>query len=300
MSRRPYTGGGCYLPTTWWFSDSAVDLDLQNNRLWTPGGGEASDFTAYVSCSRASTGYATTSSGTLTSFGTNTLRITNRGLLVEDARTNLALQSADASPTWTTSNVTVTTNQSTAPDGTTTMDKLDDGSSAGRHIIEQSITAVANTTYTVSVFAKDVDRRYVSLVWASTSGRLAMVADLQTGTITKSGIVDTLGDTVFTSAAIEQYSNNVYRLSLTGIADAAQTTLYFDVALSDTGTPTVYVSGCPSYTGSNKSVYAWGMQIEKATFPSSYIPTTSAAATRAADLVSGIRAFHNVSPASHG
>jgi hypothetical protein len=302
-----YLGGACRIGTDFdgtnpfngWIDEVRVRRDAAWTSNFTPSASAYSDPTPTgpyfaLSCSRASTGYATTSAGTLTSFAANTLRRTDLGLLVEDARTNLALQSADASTSWTATNITVTANQSIAPDGSTTMDKLDDGTSAGRHIIEQSVTAPANTIYTVSAFVKDVDRRYVSLVWASTTGRIGMVADLQLGTVTKSGIIDTLGDTVFTSASIEGYNNGVYRLSLTGVADAAQTTLYFDVALSDTGTPTVYVSGCPSYTGSNKSVYVWGMQIEQGAFPSSYITTTSASATRAADVVESLGALTSV------
>src|SRR4030095_1445028 len=118
MSRRPYTGGGGYLPLAWWFTDSAVDLDLQNNRLWTPGGGAASDFTTYLSCSRASVGYAQNSDGTLTSFVTNALRIgTGTGLLVEDARTNVVLWNRDqTNAAWTKTNMTAALDQS-GPDG---------------------------------------------------------------------------------------------------------------------------------------------------------------------------------------
>ena len=46
------------------------------------------DAYTYLSCSRASIGYAKTQAGTLTQFGNNQLRITDLGLLVEDARTN--------------------------------------------------------------------------------------------------------------------------------------------------------------------------------------------------------------------
>lgn len=75
------------------------------------------DATNYVSCSRASTGYAKTSLDTLTSFATNTLRITDRGLLIEDTRTNVVLWDRDlTNAAWTKVNMTAAKDQ-TGPDG---------------------------------------------------------------------------------------------------------------------------------------------------------------------------------------
>ncbi len=67
----------------------------------TPNPRAATDF---LSCTRASTGYAKSSSGTWTSFASNVLRVTDLGLLVEDARTNNLLNS-DAPATQTTASL---------------------------------------------------------------------------------------------------------------------------------------------------------------------------------------------------
>ena len=53
------------------------------------GTAEGVDVTDFLSCTRASIGYAQTAAGILTQFAANALRITDLGLLVEDARTNL-------------------------------------------------------------------------------------------------------------------------------------------------------------------------------------------------------------------
>jgi len=42
-------------------------------------------------------------------------------------------------------------------------------------------------------------------------------------------------------------------------------------------------TGSETYTGSNKQVYVWGFQCEASSYVTSYIPTTSASATRVAD-----------------
>jgi hypothetical protein len=274
----------------WWLSGAAIDLDFNDGLYYDSGaGGAGQAVTSYLSCSRASTGYAKTVAGALTSFATNTLRITDLGLLVEDARTNYLLQSADLSTTWGTDNTTVTTNQVAAPDGTTTMDKVHDGVASGRHIVYQQVIAAitAGNTVSFSVFVKDLDRRYVQLQFSNGAGTgyIYCYADLQTGTITDSGVGAAIAGTAFTSATIEAFASGTYRITLTGVVDNVEASPYQIMALSDRSTQSsgALANGSPSYTGSTKSVYLWGAQAEIASFPSSYIPTTTVAVTRAAD-----------------
>src|SRR5215471_12246227 len=70
----------------WVLGGASVDLDFTNARYF---GGSGGSVTSYLSITRASAAYAKTQVGTLTAFSSNQLRITDRGLLIEDAVTNI-------------------------------------------------------------------------------------------------------------------------------------------------------------------------------------------------------------------
>jgi len=74
-------GGG------WWPSGAVFAYDPLRSRAMVDG--SAVDPATIISCSREASGYHRTVAGVYQSFGANVLRITDRGLLVEPARTNL-------------------------------------------------------------------------------------------------------------------------------------------------------------------------------------------------------------------
>lgn len=111
----PPTETNFYIPSTWMLEGAVVDLDFQNGRYWNDP--NFVDVATLLSISRASIGYTPTQSGTLTQFAENTLRITDLGLHVEDARTNVVLWNRDlTNAAWTPTNMTAAKDQ-TGPDG---------------------------------------------------------------------------------------------------------------------------------------------------------------------------------------
>jgi hypothetical protein len=175
------------------------------------------------------------------------------GLLVEESRTNLLLQSEDLSTTWNTINATVTTNQIASPNGTVTADLMsDDGSTPAR--VRQQVTVVAGQTYTASIYLKAGSQD--SVFWREDNeDSFAVGVNLTTGQITSgTGTIDPVGD-------------GWYRVSFSG--SVSSTGFWPEVRLSSAGT-----------------VYVWGAQLEAGSFPTSYIPTTDSTVTRAADLAS--------------
>lgn len=90
----------------WWFKGSALDLDFQNNRAAVQGS-PTGTATSQLSITRATIGYAQTSGGLWQSFASGVFRITDKGLLVEEARTNSALWARDmTNATWVKVNMT--------------------------------------------------------------------------------------------------------------------------------------------------------------------------------------------------
>jgi hypothetical protein len=268
----------------WWFTDSAVDLDFQNNRLWEPIGGEDTtpDFTAYLSCSRASTGYAKTADGTLVNFGNNALRITDLGLLVEDARTNFVFRSQElGNAVWSTTFTSATTDATTAPDGTSTVEKLIATSSGGadqHRILQSDVSSDGFNAKVFSVFCKAAEKTAVGLSISDRAGGTVYADfDLTNGL---TGHTAQTGSWTGVGSSIEAFGDGWYRCSVTGVKGAG--------ALGCE----VFINTLDSYGGAlawnspgSVGVYAWGAQFEEASFASSYIPTTSASATRATDVV---------------
>lgn len=101
----PIKGGG------WWLSESQLDLDFANNRAFNRSTGFNGSPASLLTVARASAGWYFDSSGTLQQAASNALRLNHDpatlaalGLLVEEQRTNLLLNSTSLS----TQSVTVT------------------------------------------------------------------------------------------------------------------------------------------------------------------------------------------------
>ena len=193
------------------------------------------------------------SSGILEIVAANTPRfdydpatLAARGLLIEEARTNLALYSAKldqfSSPAvWglTGAGATLTaTTDIAAPDGTLTAWTLT--SSGATAQIQQAPAVVISTVYTGSFWIR---RR---------SG---------TGTI---------------NIRVVENVNT----PLTGVTSQWQRFNFTATSTSTTGRIGVFLSGL------SDAVDIWGAQLEAGAFPTSYIPTSSAPVTRAVDAAS--------------
>ena len=217
---------------------------------------------------RAGAATALTTTGEVVNFAANTPRITDRGVLIEEARTNLILQSAAFDiANWAKTGTTILADNTTAPDGTATADKIMEVAAAATPRVSQAVTGNIGTTYTISFFAKSAERSQVRVVLEG-SGNFTAYFNTATGAITGLGALST--------ATMTALTNGWYRCTVTWTA--ATTTLGPYIATAEGGT--TIASG-----DDTKGIYLWGAQVEVGAFATSYIPTTATSATRGADVL---------------
>ena len=186
-------------------------------------------------------------------------------LLLEKQSTNLALSSEDFTTTWSIVNVNVSANSTTSPDGTQNADSLIEDTSNNYHYIQQGIST-SGTTYTYSIYAKNASGTRKLIIREGVTTGSYGAFDLVNGTVTNSGSA---------TASIESVGNGWYRCIVVFVANSGSSSM--QILISDT-------NGLSSYTGNGTSgFYLYGAQVEASSYPTSYIPTTSASATRVAD-----------------
>jgi hypothetical protein len=250
-----------------------------------------------VFTSRASSGTYVGGDGLIKTATTNEARydhdpvsLISKGLLLEDARTNLALDSEDFSAaTWTLGAVTVTANAAVSPTGATTADSLLETTANTEHILYATATYTF-TTATQSIYVKPNGRTNVGLrFYHGIDDWVATVFSLTgSGSVTQSSAGSSSGFSAI-SSSIANAGNGWYRISMT--ATQASRSVYISAPdLCTSSTPTLAASnGSEVYAGDvTKGVYVWGAQLETASTASSYIPTTGSTVTRAADISTSV------------
>lgn len=204
------------------------------------------------------------------------------GLLVEEARTNLCLQSEDFSAgNWqiTFLNSAINTNATTDPRGGSTADRLiDDAAASGNVVVgvrQNAITLQASTQHVFSCYLKADQLSWAIFRvanWTSPAGTPRCWFDLT------NGVVGTLG-AGWDASGIEDAGNGWYRCWAAFTIGATDVQGDIHIELADANNDSFVADDGTS------SIFVWGAQIEAGAFPTSYIPTVAASVTRNSDNV---------------
>jgi hypothetical protein len=202
-------------------------------------------------------------------------------LLLEPQRTNLNLQSNDISNSgWAKINVSVTGNSTTSPDGGANASLISVGvdASALRHRNYYNISPsyTSGTTYTWSIYAKKNAHDWMQMLFQTTAFDIAAWANFDLN----NGVVGNTGGAVVT-ARIQSVGNGWYRCSITSTATITATATTEVLAINNTNG-----GRYPSYQSLSAQdvYYLWGAQVEVGAYPTTLIVTTTATATRLADI----------------
>jgi hypothetical protein len=217
---------------------------------------------------------ATTGAYVATTTVARSVAQTYLGYLAEGQRTNLeTFSEAFDNAAWTKVDVTITADNTVAPDGQTTADLCTEGV-AGTSATTQAVTATADVNHTVSCFFKPGTAQWVRLRIIAGANAVNCWLDIVNGVV---GNTTPSGAATFANASIQRYANGWFRCSVTGNVLGGATSISLQ-----------FMSAASNGAGrlNNATYYAWGAQFENnVSFASSYIPTAGSTVTRNADVL---------------
>ena len=232
----------------------------------TPNGTKASklyaikptDGSGDLTVTRATTARRVNSAGLIESVATNVPRLdytnsTCPSILVEPQSTNVLTYSEQFGTSWVNNGATIISNDTTAPDGNLTADRL---------------TATGGAFGVVKFSTWSATNKVASCFVKANTSNLFRIANVSGGggSVTFNLSTQAITATTGFTGSIEALPNGWFRC------------VAIDT-LARSGTFSIGV------TAIGESVFVWGAQLEAGSYSTSYIPTTTASVTRNADVI---------------
>ena len=290
-------------PNGWYRCSVTITTDSSEVLIIRGGDGPNQPGTIYIfgvqlEVGRFASSYIPTHTSTVTKAAdvyTTTANLTEtfepRGLLIEEARTNLATKShTPHGADWTRFNLGAPVASQITPMGTTenVAQMTEDSSTNNHYKYHNTVSSASSSATCLSIFAKPLGTNrdlMVRLIGIGGGGPFA-VFDLNAGVVTgnagTSGSSANAGSWTMGAPLIEKYANGWYRIGLTNVASGGS--YKFGLYIMPKGATSENLS---NFTGNGQASFAiYGPQYELGAFPTSYIHnTTSSSLTRSADVV---------------
>jgi hypothetical protein len=195
---------------------------------------------------------------------TTATRVNEQGLIEIVPRNLIEYSEQLDNAVWIRTNLTVTPNATTAPNGTLTAEKLIPTVTNDLHITESSVVSfVSGSIYTFSFYAKRAEDNFIQITASSSLLSTRANFNLLNGTL---GFVDS-GIT----ATITPINNDWYRCTASFVAAA---TGNFRMVLCNI--PASTSARFATFAGNGTSgVFVWGCQVDNGSVATEYFPTTN-------------------------
>lgn len=247
-----------WVPLLWQTSGvhDGISLDFANQRYYTKAPGAAARVAPFTDI------FTFTRNSPATFLGQS-------GFL-EYANENLNLQSQTLeNAAWSLGNATVSVDNTVAPDGTTTAEKVVEAATLTSHVIGQIRTLTANATYTASIYVKAAGRTRAQIFFGKSGSPFTRgCVDVNLSTGAQNASCDVNSPTFTANRTVSDAGNGWWRISITVRPDTTSTDWYLEVRMHD-GTST-------TYTGDGTSgLFVWGGQIQRGLKVGPYLPTVA-------------------------
>ncbi len=213
---------------------------------------------------------------------------TPRGWRNEQAGTNLIADSQNyTTASWTRPDTTPTPNSIISPSGALDATLMTEGTAGNAAVISATAVITAGATVTGSVFVRRGNHDWIAILVANTGLTNAFVGYFNTATGVFGTTATAAGTAVFERSEVISYKNGFWRIGISGTLAAGDTSavVFTRSASADNSITRV----------NNSTRYLWGSQVEQTTTPNSstarmtsYVPTGSVSATRAAEQLNSV------------